>query len=237
MAYPAALDSFTTKSDGAGNTILAAHMNAVQTAIVNTETELGTDPAGSAADVKTRLAVSLADDGDLRLTGASTLTISGGVITATNNYHKVDTEAAASTDTLDTINGGADGAVLVLVPANTSHVVTVGHNTGNVLIIGGKNVPLSADGDMLIMVYSGTLSKWRAMYGGPLKQTALTAQLTTITCSAPGTPDYAVQDLTNSSGYGFVTADEGQSVLKVIANLQTRVGELETKLQAAGLLA
>lgn len=65
---------------------------------------------------------------------------------------------------------------------------------------------------------------------------ANTAALTTITASAPGTADYAIQDLTNSSGYGFVTADEGQSVLAVIANLQTRVAELESKLATYGLL-
>lgn len=70
-----------------------------------------------------------------------------------------------------------------------------------------------------------------------VQPTALTTQLTTITASAPGTPDYAIQDLTNIAGYGFVTADEGQSVLKVIANLQTRVAELESKLQSLGLLA
>lgn len=69
------------------------------------------------------------------------------------------------------------------------------------------------------------------------KAAALTAALTTITASAPGTPDYAIQNLTATSPYGFVTADEGQSVLKVIANLQTRVGELEARLQAYGLLA
>lgn len=67
------------------------------------------------------------------------------------------------------------------------------------------------------------------------KGAALTTALTTVTCSAPGTPDYAVQDLA-LAGYGFVTADEGQSVLKVIANLQTRVNELETRLQASGQL-
>jgi hypothetical protein len=67
--------------------------------------------------------------------------------------------------------------------------------------------------------------------------TALTTQLTTITATAPGTPDYTIQDLTNAGGYGFVTADEGQSFLKVVLNLQTRVAELETKLQALGLLA
>lgn len=62
---------------------------------------------------------------------------------------------------------------------------------------------------------------------------ALTAQLTTITCSAPGTPDYAIANLTASAPYGFVSADEGQSVLKVIANLQVRVAELEARLGSA----
>jgi len=72
----------------------------------------------------------------------------------------------------------------------------------------------------------------------PVSQaTALTAQLTTITCSAPGTPDYAIANLTTTTPYGFASADEGQTVLKVIANLQVRVGELETKLAAYGLLA
>lgn len=68
------------------------------------------------------------------------------------------------------------------------------------------------------------------------RQTELTDELTTITHTAPGTPDYAIQNLTNTGGYGFVTQDEGNTVLSVIANLQTRVNELETKLVAYGLL-
>jgi hypothetical protein len=66
---------------------------------------------------------------------------------------------------------------------------------------------------------------------------ALTAALTAITHTAPGTPDYAIQDLINSSAYGFVTKDEGNTVLSVIKNLQTRVGELEARLEALGAIA
>ena len=66
---------------------------------------------------------------------------------------------------------------------------------------------------------------------------ALTAGLTTITHTAAGTPDYAIQNLTNSSPYGFVTADEGNTVLAVIANLQTKVAEIEARLEAIGLIA
>ena len=66
---------------------------------------------------------------------------------------------------------------------------------------------------------------------------ALTAQLTSITHTAPGTPDYAIQDLTNSSAYGFVTKDEGNTVLSVIANLQARLAQVEARLEECGLIA
>lgn len=57
------------------------------------------------------------------------------------------------------------------------------------------------------------------------------APLTTITHTAPGTPDYAIQNLTTSTPYGFVTADEGNSVLSVVKNLQQRVLDLEARLK------
>ena len=72
---------------------------------------------------------------------------------------------------------------------------------------------------------------------GTVLVTALTTKLTPVTHTAPGTPDYAIQDLTDTSPFGFVTKDEGNTVLSVILNLQTRVNELETKLIYAGLLA
>lgn len=162
MSYPASTYSYTTLVD-AVDYPLAAHVNTPNAELVLIETTLGTNPQGSAADVKTRMAVSLANDGDLRLTGSSTLTISSGAITATNNLHKVDTEAGAASDTLDTVSGGADGFVLLLSLANSSRIVTVGNNTGNVLCMGGKNITLAADGDFAVLVYSSALSKWRAM--------------------------------------------------------------------------
>lgn len=60
---------------------------------------------------------------------------------------------------------------------------------------------------------------------------ALTTQLTSITHTAPSTPDFAVQDLTQTSPFGFVTKDEGNTVLQVIANLQTRLAEVEQALE------
>jgi hypothetical protein len=69
------------------------------------------------------------------------------------------------------------------------------------------------------------------------KGAANTAALTTITSTAPSASDYAIQDLTDTGGFGFKTKDEGNSVLAVVANLQTRVAQLETKLQALGMIA
>lgn len=65
---------------------------------------------------------------------------------------------------------------------------------------------------------------------------ALTAQSTSITHTAPGTPDYAIQDLINTNAYGFASKDEGNTVLAVILNLQTRLAEVEARLEAVGIV-
>jgi hypothetical protein len=65
---------------------------------------------------------------------------------------------------------------------------------------------------------------------------ANTAALTDITFTAPGTADFAIQDLTSTTPFGFAAKDEGNTVLSVIKNLQTRVAELESKLATYGLL-
>lgn len=54
MAYPSSLDSFSTKTDAVSD-VIAADYNGHSASIVAIETELGTTPKGSFADVKTRL--------------------------------------------------------------------------------------------------------------------------------------------------------------------------------------
>lgn len=61
--YPGSLDSFVAKADGEDQIIYASHVNNLQNAVVAVEAELGTDPAGSASDLKTRLAVVLTASG------------------------------------------------------------------------------------------------------------------------------------------------------------------------------
>jgi len=97
------------------------------------------------------------------------------------------------------------------------------------------NTPKTGGGMAVGQSSSDLVGFWGAT---PVDQPAsLTAQLTTITHTEPGTPDYAIQGITNSSPFGFVSADEGNSVLKVIKNLQTRLAEVEARLEEAGLIA
>ncbi len=74
-----------------------------------------------------------------------------------------------------------------------------------------------------------------AFYGGtpvPIGA-ALTTQLTSITHTSPGTPDYALQDLVQNTGFGFVTKDEGNTLLAVVLNMQVRMAEFEARLNGA----
>lgn len=89
-----------------------------------------------------------------------------------------------------------------------------------------------------VVVVNGTSEKLNLYGGTPVAQgAALTAQLTSITHTGPGTPDYAIQDLVQNTGFGFVTKDEGNTVLSVILNLQTRLAQVEARLEAIGLVA
>lgn len=72
--------------------------------------------------------------GMLNLGSPTELTIASGVITITQSNHTVDTEADASTDDLDTINGGTEGDILHLSAINSARTIVVKNNTGNLQI-------------------------------------------------------------------------------------------------------
>lgn len=99
-------------------------------------------------------------------------------------------------------------------------------------------VYIDMSGDRLVVESGGSidLRTGARVTANASQQAALTAQLTTITHTAPSTPDYAIQDLVDTGGFGFVTKDEGNSVLKVVANLQARLAEVEARLEALNLV-
>jgi len=160
-SFPGAIKTFATLVDFV-DTYLAAHNNERGDEITAIETELGTDVAGSATDLKTRLIQSLAADGDLEFAAATELTIATGVITVTQNWHTVDGESDAD-DLLVTINGGAEGKVVFLRAENDARQITLDHLAGNIHCVGGRDIVLDDDEDYAILIYDLGLLKWLAI--------------------------------------------------------------------------
>jgi hypothetical protein len=108
------------------------------------------------------------DSGNVRdnvITGATTysvgdteVTIASGVITATMGSHTVDTESDASTDDLDTINGGYDGRVLYLNPESSARTIVVKDGTGNMELAGDFSMDNAHD--QIALRYDDAIDKW-----------------------------------------------------------------------------
>lgn len=96
---------------------------------------------------------------------ATTLTIATGIITAAGRMiYKVDTEAAAATDDLDTISGGVAGDMLILMAANDARTVVVKHATGNILLHGAADFSLDHTADKQLLWFDG--SNWLGLAPG-----------------------------------------------------------------------
>lgn len=89
---------------------------------------------------------------------AGGLTIASGAITVTGSYHTVDTEAAGASDDLDTINGGVDGARLVIRAVDSTHTVVAKDATGNLQLAGDHTMDNAQD--TLTLIYDGALTAW-----------------------------------------------------------------------------
>lgn len=90
---------------------------------------------------------------------AAELTISSGAVTATQSYHKIDTEGDAASDNLDTINGGAEGKVIVIRCVSSARVIRVKNGTGNIEM--ATDVVLDDVGKMLALIHDGT--NWQVL--------------------------------------------------------------------------
>lgn len=98
----------------------------------------------------------------LKLT-ISDATIATGAITATTSRVRLDTEAAAATDDLDTINGGEDGAILILSTNNSARDVVVRHlggGTGNIRLDGAADYTIPNTSSRLTLMYNSAQSIW-----------------------------------------------------------------------------
>ena len=74
-----------------------------------------------------------------------TLTIASGAVTVFSDFHYIDTQGAAATDDLDTINGGYDNQIVRLRAANSSRDVVFKDGTGNLQLAGDFTCDNAAD--------------------------------------------------------------------------------------------
>ena len=88
----------------------------------------------------------------LSLGSPTELTISGGVVTATKSYHKIDTEADAATDDLDTINGGVEGDILIISPMSYDRTIVVKNDAFNGIYLSGSDFTMDSDNDILTLL-------------------------------------------------------------------------------------
>lgn len=154
---------------GASDDTWGAKLNANAATVNDLFDDVGGDPALSvshggtgaktAAAARASLGAAAATGGTISARVAfapgSTLTVASDVVTVTGSYHLLDTEGAAASDNLATINGGTEfGQMLILRPASGVRVVTVQDNVGN-LQLSGNFVPSSIS-STLTLIYIGT---------------------------------------------------------------------------------
>ena len=104
------------------------------------------------------LGVTAVNDTFVDLGTFSELTIATGAVTATGSVHSVDTESDAASDDLDTVNGGADGRLLVIRPITSARTVVAKDGTGNLIMAGDHSMDHSHD--TTTFVYSSGFPGW-----------------------------------------------------------------------------
>lgn len=97
---------------------------------------------------------------DFLILTPETATIASGAITATSSLMVVDTEAAAASDTLETINGGVDGAILIITQSNSSRDVTISMSLGNIRNSASADRAFTSNSFHWIGRYKSSVSLW-----------------------------------------------------------------------------
>ena len=102
------------------------------------------------------------------LSGSDTaLTIATGIVTLSNNSssYVLDTEGAAATDDLETINGGQDGQIIFIKSTADARNIVLKHATGNIFNpqnnnAANRDITLDIATDFVMLRYSSTAAYW-----------------------------------------------------------------------------
>jgi len=147
--------------------------------------------------------------GKLNFKDATTLTISSGAVTVSQSYHYVDTEGGASTDDLDTINGGTAGDILYLRTADSSRTVVIRHGTGNIVTPDGNDYSLDSTYKVVALLFDGTNWHLVGAAGGGGGGASTFLDLTDTPSSYTGSGGKVVKVKSTEDGLEFGNAAEG----------------------------
>lgn len=121
---------------------------------------------------------------------AVALTLATDAVTLTQSHHTIDTEAAAASDNLATVNGLVANEFYLLRPANDGRTIVVKNGTGNIDCIGGADFTLD-DIEDFILGFSPDGVRMYAMFG-----------------AGGGGGGGGAHDHTSGDGSGVLTNDE-----------------------------
>lgn len=131
----------------------------------------------------------------------------GGSITVTQLYHSIDTYLNLSVDDLDSIEGGADGRLLILHSEANTRVPTVKHNqdsgTGNnILLAGDLDYDMDEADDVLVLLYDASADSGNGAW----------IEVSRGSHSHPWTDIDFAQNVQAGTSYNMVKADQGKLV-------------------------
>lgn len=133
---------------------LAATTNGLGASLVGIEDAATNFTGTTVEDALAELAAGIGIT-DVTAAAATELTIAGGIVTATQTYHTIDTEADAASDDLDTVNGLADGQFYIFQNVNAGRNVVVKHGTGNIINPSGRDITLDVTNDKIFAFSNG----------------------------------------------------------------------------------
>jgi len=90
----------------------------------------------------------------LSLGTPTTLMVVGGAVTVTKSFHTIDAPTTGTTN-LTNINGGQQGNLLVIRPADDAKTISVRDNTGNLRLAGNCNLDQLLD--TMTLLYDGSV--------------------------------------------------------------------------------
>jgi len=187
-------------------------LNQIKTFVDTLETSIATNASAITTEVNARAAI---QDGtavisqiNLGVMG-TTLVMLSDQVTITKSRHQIDTQGAAATDNLSTINGFIAGDMLFLQTLSVARVVTIQHNVGNIFIFTGIDIVLDSPSKIAVLIYDGVTAKWCSAGNAP-STPLFKEQLVTTQVGAPllSVPDRSLVQ----AGYGAPRLDYVPSI-------------------------